>query len=277
MTKQMGCPVNVYYLRDSMPELMDTPELLASIILPTYNEKGNIEKLIPALSAVLPWPVEFIVVDDNSPDGTAQAIREIIPTVANIRLIVRTEERGLVSAIQRGIDESQGRIVVWMDCDFSLPPTTVPQLITHVLDHNADAAIGSRYIPGGADELYGHKGPIVVIQKCATHGLNWLTTLLMQTHFHDWTSGFIAIRSEVIKGIPLHGDYGEYFIMLMAELIRDNYRWVEVPYQNIPRTIGQSKTAETFLGLMGRGSQYLRHIFKARALKNSAPSRRTRP
>lgn len=260
-----------------MPDpLAATPEILVSIILPTYNEKGNIDKLIPALSTVLPWPAEFIVIDDNSPDGTAEAVRAIMPTATGIRLIVRTEERGLVSAIQRGINESRGRVVVWMDCDFSLPPATVPELVARILDHGADAAIGSRYVPGGADELHGHKGPVVVIQKCCTHALNWLTTLLMQTPFHDWTSGFIAIRSEVIKGIPLSGDYGEYFIMLMAQLIRDRYHWVEIPYQNVPRTIGESKTAETFLGLMGRGTQYIRHIFKARALKNHPPARPTR-
>lgn len=262
---------------DRLRELADTPDVLASIVLPTYNEKGNIEKLIPAISAVLPWSAEFIVVDDNSPDGTAQAVRELMPHIAGVRLIVRTEERGLVSAIQRGIDESRGRVVVWMDCDFSLPPATVPELIARVLNDHADAAIGSRYVPGGADELHGHKGLVVVIQKCCTHTLNWLTTLLMQAPFHDWTSGFIAIKSEVIKRIPLHGDYGEYFIMLMAQLIRDRYRFVEVPYQNVPRTIGESKTAETFFGLMGRGNQYIRHIFKARSLKNSPPARRTKP
>lgn len=262
--------------RNNVPEVADPPDILASIILPTYNEKGNIEKLIPAISAILPWTAEFIVVDDNSPDGTAQAVREIMSQIANIRLIVRTEERGLVSAIQRGIDESRGRVVVWMDCDFSLPPATVPELIARVVgDEAVDAAIGSRYVPGGADELHGHKGAVVVIQKCCTHTLNWLTTKLMQTPFHDWTSGFIAIKREVIRGIPLHGDYGEYFIMLMAQLIRDHYRWVEVPYQNVPRTIGESKTAETFLGLIGRGSQYIRHIFKARALKNRPPSRQS--
>lgn len=256
-----------------MPETEERPEIKATIILPTYNEKGNIEKLIPAISALLPWPAEFIVVDDNSPDGTADAVRGIMDQIPGVRLIVRSAERGLVSAIQRGIDESRGRVVVWMDCDFSLPPATVPALIAQVLDHGADAAIGSRYVPGGADELHGHKGVVVVIQKCCTHTLNLLTTWLMRTPFHDWTSGFIAIRAEVIKTIPLHGDYGEYFIMLMAQLIRDRYRWVEIPYQNVPRTIGESKTAETFLGLMGRGSQYIRHIFKARALKNGPPRR----
>jgi len=251
-----------------MPESAVNPRLVVSIILPTYNEKGNIEKLIPTLKALLPWPTEYIVVDDNSPDGTADAVRDIMAAVPEIRLIVRSEERGLVSAIQRGIDESRGQVVVWMDCDFSLPPAKVPELIAQIIEQGFDAAIGSRYIPGGADEFYGHKGPWVWLQKFSTHALNRLTRILMQTPFHDWTSGFIAIRSEVIKTIPLHGDYGEYFIMLMAHLIRDRYRWVEVPYRNVPRTMGESKTADSFLGLMGRGLEYIRHIFKARRFKN---------
>lgn len=205
-----------------------TTRPLVTIILPTYNEKGNIEKLIPAIQALMPYPTEYLVVDDNSPDHTAEAVRTLMATTPEIRLIVRTDARGLVSAIQRGIDESRGEILVWMDCDFSLPPATVPQLVSQLVEHGRDAAIGSRYIPGGADETAELQGPLVLMQKIATNLLNRFTSLIMRADFHDWTSGFIAIRSEVVKKFPLQGDYGEYFIMLMAELIRERYNWVEI-------------------------------------------------
>jgi len=167
-----------------------TTRPLVTIILPTYNEKGNIEKLIPALQALMPYPTEYLVVDDNSPDHTAEAVRTLMATTPEIRLIVRTALRGLVSAIQRGIDESRGEILVWMDCDFSLPPAIVPRLVSQLLEHGRDAAIGSRYIPGGADETADLQGPLVLMQKIATNLLNRFTCLIMRADFHDWTSGY---------------------------------------------------------------------------------------
>lgn len=241
---------------------------LISVVLPTYNERGNIERLIPALRQCLPWPAEYIVVDDDSPDGTAAAVAAMRATHPEIRLIRRRGERGLVSAIQRGIDESRGRIVVWMDCDFSLPPATVPELVRPVLEAGMDAAIGSRYVEGGEDETGLARGPLVLLQKLATGLLNRFTRLVMGAPFHDWTSGFIAIRSEVIRTIPLRGDYGEYFILLMAVLLRDGRRWVEVPYRNVPRQRGSSKTADSFFGLLRRGGRYLFHVYLAWRLKS---------
>lgn len=241
---------------------------LVTIILPTYNEKGNIEKLVPALQEVMTCPTEYLVIDDNSPDGTAGAVRSLMINIPELRLIVRTDQRGLVSAIQRGIDESRGEIVVWMDCDFSLPPATVPLLVAQITEQGQDAAIGSRYVPGGADETANLQGPLVLFQKIATSILNRLTCLIMRADFHDWTSGFIAIRAEVIKRHPLQGDYGEYFIMLMADLIRENRKWAEIPYRNVPRTVGASKTADSLGGLLCRGCRYLIHVFRARRALN---------
>jgi dolichol-phosphate mannosyltransferase len=249
---------------------------LVTIILPTYNEKGNIEKLIPALRSVMTCTTEYLVVDDGSPDGTAGAVRALMTTIPELRLVVRTDERGLVSAIQRGIDESRGEIVVWMDCDFSLPPATVPQLVAQITEQGRDAAIGSRYVPGGADETANLQGPLVLFQKIATSILNRVTSLIMRADFHDWTSGFIAIRAEVVKKHPLQGDYGEYFIMLMADLIREGHNWVEIPYRNVPRTVGSSKTADSLFGLLCRGGRYLVHVFKARQLLNG-PKYHTNP
>jgi len=239
---------------------------LVSIVLPTFNEKGNIERLIPALRSQLPWPVEFLVIDDNSPDGTAAAVAALQVDFPDIRLVVRTEQRGLVSAIQRGIDESLGEIIVWMDCDFSLPPSKVPELIRQITEHDQDAAIGSRYVPGGSDQTFDLPTALIFVQKTATALLNRFTCLLLRTNFHDWTSGFIAIRAKVVRKYPLQGDYGEYFIILMANLIRHHHQWQEVPYCNVPRTVGESKTADSLWGLLRRGVRYILYVFKARIM-----------
>lgn len=261
-------------LKGALHSLMDSPRQacaatereqapIISVILPTYNEKGNIVRLIDTLSMQIQQTVEFIVVDDNSPDGTAKAVRELAQRSSNVELILRTDERGLTSAIQAGIDQSRGDIVVWMDVDFSHPPEKVPELIARILSGEVDAAIGSRYIPGGSDELQSLTNPLILVQKLCTRVLNWFTRVVTGIPFHDWTSGFIAIRGDTIRRIRLYGDYGEYFIFLMARLCVLRARWVEIPFNNIPREVGETKTASGFLGLLSRGIHYVRAAFKA--------------
>lgn len=264
-------------LKSALRSLMDSPcktvteaacepAPTISVILPTYNEKGNIIRLIEALPMQIQQTVEFIVVDDNSPDGTAEAVRELARRRSDVKLILRKNERGLTSAIQAGIDQSRADIVVWMDVDFSHPPEKVPELIALVLSGKYDAAIGSRYIPGGSDELQNLTNPLILVQKLCTRALNWFTRVVTGIPFHDWTSGFIAIRGDTIRQIQLRGDYGEYFIFLMARLCALQARWVEVPFNNIPREVGETKTASGFLGLLSRGIHYVSAVSKVARL-----------
>ena len=90
--------------------------------------------------------------------------------------------------------------------------------------------------------------------------IGWLTG----SSFHDWTSGFIAVRAPLIKGIRLRGDYGEYFIALAAELIRRGSRLVELPYRCVPRRRGESKTARGPFGFARLGVRYLRALLAAK-------------
>jgi len=245
---------------------------VASIVLPTYNERDNIAPLIRSIDASMNIPCEFIVVDDASPDGTGDIVEALARELDHVRLIAR-HERGLTSAIQRGIDESRGEVVVWMDCDFSMPPELVPQLIAQVVDGEKDAAIGSRYVAGGATSKE-REGWLVAAQRLLTRRLNRGITALLGTDFHDWTSGFIAVRSSTIKSVRLQGDYGEYFIGMMAELIRGGARFVEIPFRVAPRRSGESKTASGPLRLAGLGLNYLRAFAAARRVLGRKRGRR---
>lgn len=240
------------------------PQPVVSIVLPTYCEENNIGTLIEQLHRNLTVPVEFIVVDDNSPDGTAPEVEEVGKQVANVRLIIRKDERGLVSAIKRGIDEARGKVIVWMDCDLSMPPEKVPELVAQVLGGTYDAAIGSRYVPGGGACYEMNNGILVFIQKCLTRGLNCWTKWMLRASFNDWTSGFIAIRTEVVKQFPFQGYYGEYFIHLMAFLIKQGFSFIEVPYVNVPRKHGKSKTAQGVLDFLQKGVRYIVVVLRIR-------------
>ncbi len=102
--------------------------------MPTFNEAGNIEELILRVTKVLKKDFEIIVVDDNSPDGTAKAVKKLQKGKPFLRLVVRKNERGLPSAIRKGIDEAKGEIVSWFDCDLSMPPEKLPEMIAALKD-----------------------------------------------------------------------------------------------------------------------------------------------
>jgi glycosyltransferase involved in cell wall biosynthesis len=233
---------------------MPAAMLTVSVVLPTYNERDNIAELIAAIRQNLPQP-EIVVVDDDSPDGTWQLVQELAARDSQVRLVRRTNERGLTSAIQRGIDESRGEVVFWMDCDFSMPPATMPLLLKAVAD-GADVAIGSRYAPGGRDAR-GDRMPIAFSAV-----INVVARLLLGGPVRDYTTGFVAARRRVLEPIRLQGDYGEYCIDFLARAKRRGFRIVEVGYVCKPREFGESKTAPSFMGFIRRGRKYVTTVLR---------------
>ncbi len=120
-----------------------------SVILPTYNERENIGRLVERIFRSVNDSLQIIVVDDDSPDGTWKVVQEIAERDNRVRLLRRVGRRGLRSALVEGISLAQGEIVVWMDCDFSMPPEIVPHLVREI--GAFDIVIGSRYVEGGKD------------------------------------------------------------------------------------------------------------------------------
>ncbi|TSC59225.1 MAG: dolichol-phosphate mannosyltransferase [Candidatus Peregrinibacteria bacterium Greene0416_19] len=231
-----------------------------SVILPTYNEVENIVPLTEAIHGAIRYPHEIIVVDDNSPDGTSQAVRYAIDSgsVQGLRLETRLTDRGLTKSIQQGIDLAQGDVIVWMDCDFSMPPEKILELLARV-EEGYDMAIGSRFVAGGSTKDFDAGGGkeesklVIVLSQF----LNWLTRFLLYKNFHDYTSGFIAVRKEVLESIPLCGDYGEYFMDLMVHAIKRGYTFIEIPYTCVPRRAGETKTGGSIMVIVRRGMKYL--------------------
>ncbi|MBL8693837.1 MAG: polyprenol monophosphomannose synthase [Planctomycetes bacterium] len=227
-----------------------------TVILPTYNEAGNIEDLIIAIRhALKAWDLELIVVDDNSPDETWRIAEIRSKTTPELRVIRRIGERGLTSAIQRGIRESRGSIICWLDCDFSQPPELLPALVSAV-ESRCDIAVGSRYVQGGSDSRTGTRLRIWLSSVITT-----LSSMLLVRDFRDHTSGFIAARRSVFEQISLRGDYGEYFIDLIFRAHRRGFRIVEIPYVCVPRRSGESKTES---GMISKGMKYLGTVARLR-------------
>ena len=211
---------------------MKDPSL--TVILPTYNEAENIVPLICEIQKYIPTSSTILVVDDNSPDGTAG----LVQTNTHVKLLVRTESRGLTNSLRDGIAATKSDIVAWMDGDFSHPPEALPKLLSRV-QHGADIALATRMHNHGLSLL-----------------LNGLSMLLFGPSITDYTTGFLAARREVLSHIPLRGIYGEYCIDLLVRAQRMGYRIKEIPYVSPPRRGGYSKTSLYF------GYRYLTTVFR---------------
>jgi dolichol-phosphate mannosyltransferase len=135
----------------------------------------------------------------------------------------------------------------------------VPELVSAIVDAESEAdgnraldiAVGSRWIPGGADVAHG------LMARSLSRVINTYAMALLGSDVHDYTSGFIAARAEVLTSIRLRGDYGEYCIDLLGRAIRLGYNVVEVPYVCVPRTAGDSKTGANLVDYLVKGRKYV--------------------
>ena len=141
-----------------------------------------------------------------------------------------------------------------MDCDLSMPPAAVPDLVRAIIQGGADIAVGSRWIPGGADVAHGR------LARGLSLLINGFAMLLLGRDVHDYTSGFIAGRAAPLRRLRLRGDYGEYCIDLLARAHCAGYTLAEVPYVCVPRTTGDSKTGANLWDYLLKGRKYVAAI-----------------
>ena len=210
-----------------------------SVILPTYNESGNIVNLIQALEAAAEGEglaYELIIVDDNSPDGTAQVVRSQYSSDSRVRVFVRTEERGLASAIRYGIEQAGGETVVVMDTDFQHDPSLVPRMV-HFSQYY-DTIVGSRFVMGGGmQEGY---------RYYYSYLFNLFVRVITRTQIQDNLSGFFAMRRDKLMRMDtahIFTGYGDYFIRLLYYAWRYGYSVLEIPVFYRVRPYGTSKSS----------------------------------
>lgn len=224
-----------------------------SVILPTYNEKDNIKELIETIRQVAS-PYEIIVVDDDSPDGTWRLVEKLQEKYGNLRLLRRVGRRGLTTAIEDGVSMAGGDVVVWLDCDLSMPPQIIPKLVAALKD--ADVAVGSRYANGGGDRRE-------LTRVLTSWMFNAFASLLLGRKIRDYTSGFLAVKKTVVEEVGLRGDYGEYCVDFLYRASK-KFKIVEVPYVFVSRKAGKTKTAPSFLKLLKHGLNYGKLVLKLR-------------
>jgi dolichol-phosphate mannosyltransferase len=225
-----------------------------SIILATYNERENITDTIQGIFENVKDTVEIIVVDDDSPDGTWHIAANVGDP--RVKVIRRVATRGLASAFNRGIIESRGEIVGWMDADMSMPPKLLPVMIEKLKEY--DIVIGSRYAPGGKDDR-------AFLRVLSSWLINRLAMLFLGYGIRDYDSGFIVLHRRVfdkVSIIPI--GYGAYFIEFLYTCRKKDLTVYEIPYCFRDRAKGVSKSFPSLLGFLKTGMEYVFRIFIAR-------------
>lgn len=206
---------------------------MLSLIIPTYNERENIEKLIKELFNVLKkrkFKFQLIVVDDNSPDGTAEVVKELSKKY-NVKLLVRPKKLGLTSAILDGFALAKGNLIGVMDADFSHSPKDVPKLV-EALKTN-DIVIGSRCLKGSEMRYRS------IIRKSISILTNFLVRIIFRLDVKDPLSGFFFLKREIIEKTEIKA---KGFKILLNTLVRNkNKRIKEVPICFVERKKGKSK------------------------------------
>jgi len=203
---------------------------MLSVVVPTFNEAGSVTGLAERLQAALAgreW--ELVIVDDGSPDGTADIAAALAPRIP-VNLVRRAGKAGLASAVVAGFAAARGDVLLVMDADLSHPPETVPALVDAIAG-GADLAVGSRYVVGGGVLDWPLKRRVVSRVACL------MGNVLVPVR--DSTSGFFALRRSVIEGVTLN-PIG--FKIGFEVIARGRYTMVvEVPYTFRDRELGASK------------------------------------
>jgi dolichol-phosphate mannosyltransferase len=211
----------------------------ATVCLPTYNERENLEPMLRALGDVLPEGGRVLVIDDASPDGTGALADALSEKLAYVDVLHRTQKQGLGPAYLAGFRRALAEgadLVLEMDCDFSHDPRDVPRLIEAC--EQADLALGSRYVPGGKIPNWG------LVRRAISRGGNLYAQALLGLRYRDLTGGFKCFRRSVLETIDLDAiDSKGYAFQIETtyRALRAGFRVVEVPISFVDRETGHSK------------------------------------
>jgi len=221
---------------DATSSSENSPRVLVTVC--TYNEKENIAKLIPEIRRSLPI-AHILVVDDNSPDGTADIVRQFSQTDPQVHLLLRLQKQGLGAAtihgLKQGIDEGYD-FLINMDADFSHPTAVLPQLFAAM--DQADVAIGSRYVPGGGVSNWGYIRPFM------SWGVNTYSRVLLGVKARDCSGAYRCYRTSKLKEIDFAKFRAKGYAFQEEILYRCaavGCRFTEVPIVFENRTVGESK------------------------------------
>ena len=219
-------------------------KLRVQVIIPTYNERENIGKVLAALDDIVrssPFEWHVLVVDDNSPDGTGEEVKAISLRKEYLQLLSRKGKMGLGTAyldtFRFVIPRIDPDIIVQMDSDLSHPVRLLPEMISCII-HGSDIVIASRYVPGGGSTDWGWS------RKLTSKGANWLARSILGIETSDATSGYRALNRNAAKVLlqakPQNKGYG-YQVESIYLGSKFGLKIEEIPFTFEKRESGSTK------------------------------------
>ncbi len=220
----------------------------ALIVIPTYNERENITRLLPSIQVLeTPYAIDILVVDSDSPDETGKVVDEMRTRMKNLYVYHQPKKLGLGKAYLDGFKymreqiPTQYDVVITMDADFSHHPRYLPEMLAKLRDH--DLVVGSRYIPGGGFENWPAQ------RICLSRFANLYAKMLTGVPLNDLTSGFHCFRREALRRIlkfkiMMKAEGYAFLIELKFLARKEGFRMAEVPIIFCDRTVGASKISK---------------------------------
>ena len=217
------------------------------VMVPTYNERGNIERLVEETLRFAP-EVDLLIIDDNSPDGTGQIADEVHAHLPQVSVLHREGKLGLGTAYLRGFQyalEHGYDLVFEMDADFSHDPKYLPQLVQVAAGPDApDLVIGSRYIAGGETPQWS------ALRRFISDAGNHFARMVLGIPVHDCTSGYRCYRTHALAGLQLDQVRARGYafqVEMVYAIWRSGRRIREVPIAFVDRQVGRSKMSRAIL------------------------------
>jgi dolichol-phosphate mannosyltransferase len=209
-------------------------------VVPTYNERENVGRLVEEVRRAAGPGLTLLFVDDTSPDGTGDLLRDMASRDPSVKLLVRSTRTGIGSAYQDGFREAISSIapdiIIEMDADLQHPPSVIRELVRAV-QAGADVAVGSRYVAGGGVSGWS------LWRRTVSKGANAYARTMLRINVRDATSGFRAYtraKAEQVADAALPAR-GFEFQVASLYMLKKGSRFAEVPYTFVARTAGKSK------------------------------------
>lgn len=239
-----------------------------SIVIPTYNEKENIELLIPQIEQLFYKKYnrnfEIIIVDDNSPDGTAQLAIKLNKKYGNIRVIKRKKRKGVGAALMEGYNKSKGDLILSTDADLSFDVNDMERLIAE-LNKGYDLVVGSRYL---SQKDYETPDLQTKIKGFVSKYGNIMVRLLSGLNIHDFSANFRIIKKNVWTKVKITDNTHSILLEMILKTKYKGYKVTEIPVKFKLRKYGKSKLILTKIA-PNFFIKFILYIFKYRILRLS--------
>lgn len=223
-----------------------------SIILSTFNEKESIKYTIDELIKNIE-NVEIVVVDDNSPDGTYEILKDI--KYPNLKIFNRKKNKGLASAFLTGLINSEGEIVGWLDSNMGTLAKHFPKMISEL--SNADIVLLSRYVSGGNDVRN-------YMRVISSKMINGLARIILRSKIKDLSSGiFVMHRKVLLDVVPVATGHGEFFVEFLYKAEKKGNKILEIPYVHPVDIEGNSKSFPNLPRFLLLGFFYILRLIQA--------------